>query len=198
MLEEGYPAVTSRRVAAEAGVKPALVHYYFRAMDDLFLALHQRRTEVRLQMQAEALASDQPLWALWEFCREPRGTALMMEFVALGNHRKAIRAEMTAAAARFRAEQLRALTHVLRRYDVHGNDCPPVVAAVLISSISRFLVIEEESLELFIGHAETVAYVERYIGQLEGPRRPPPFAESGTAGSSGEPRRAPTPNVKVR
>jgi len=29
MVEEGYAAATSRRVAARAGVKPALVHYHF-------------------------------------------------------------------------------------------------------------------------------------------------------------------------
>ncbi len=171
MLAEGYAAVTSRRVAAEAGVKPALVHYYFRTMDDLFLALHKRRTEQRLQLQAEALSSDQPLWALWEFCSEPRGTTMTMEFVALANHRKAIRIEMTAAAARFRAEQLKALTTILKRYEVQSSECPPIVAAVLISSISRFLVIEEEVLELSTGHSETVAFVERFIGRLEGKRR---------------------------
>src|SRR5690606_21688674 len=37
LLREGYASVTSRRVAAEAGLKPQLVHYYFRTMDDLFL-----------------------------------------------------------------------------------------------------------------------------------------------------------------
>src|SRR3954471_21615584 len=35
----GYPAVPSRRVAAKAGLKPQLVHYYFRTMDDLLLAV---------------------------------------------------------------------------------------------------------------------------------------------------------------
>ena len=35
LLEEGYAAVTSRRVGARAGLKPQLVHYYFRTMDDL-------------------------------------------------------------------------------------------------------------------------------------------------------------------
>ena len=39
MLQEGYAAATSRRVAAQAGVKPALVHYYFPSMDDLYLAV---------------------------------------------------------------------------------------------------------------------------------------------------------------
>jgi AcrR family transcriptional regulator len=171
MLAEGYASVTSRRVAAEAGLKPALVHYYFRTMDELFLALHRRRGEHRLQLQTEALASDQPLWALWEFSRDPPGTALTMEFVALANHRKVIRAELTASAERFRAEQLKALTKTLKRYGVRPGQCPPIVAAVLISSISRFLVIEEEMLELFTGHAETVAYVEQFIRQLEGQRR---------------------------
>ena len=36
MRDEGYAAATSRRVAAEAGVKQALVYYYFPTMDDLF------------------------------------------------------------------------------------------------------------------------------------------------------------------
>jgi TetR/AcrR family transcriptional regulator len=172
MLSEGYAAVTSRRVAAEAGLKPQLVHYYFRAMDDLFLALHKRRTAYRLNVQAEALSSDQPLWALWEFCREPRGTTMTMEFVALANHREAIRTEMTASAALFRAEQTKALRKILKRYEVPDADFPPIVAAVLISSISRHLVIEEEVLELFIGHSETVAYVENFIRNLEGERLP--------------------------
>ena len=39
MLDEGYAAATSRRVAAQAGVKSALVHYYFPSMDDLFVAV---------------------------------------------------------------------------------------------------------------------------------------------------------------
>ena len=43
MLAEGYAAVSSRRAAAAAGLKPALVHYYFATMDDLFLALYRRR-----------------------------------------------------------------------------------------------------------------------------------------------------------
>jgi AcrR family transcriptional regulator len=33
MRDEGYAAATSRRVAAEAGVKQALVYYYFPTME---------------------------------------------------------------------------------------------------------------------------------------------------------------------
>jgi AcrR family transcriptional regulator len=170
MLQEGYAAVTSRRIAATAGLKPQLVHYYFRTMDDLFLALFRRRAEQGLERQVQALASPQPLWALWDLSRDPRGTALTMEFVALANHRKAIRAEIASSAERFRADQLRELESVLTRYGV-AEECPPLVFTVLLSSISRFLVIESETLGLSTGHEQTVAFVEGFLSRLEGERR---------------------------
>ena len=45
MRNEGYAAVSSRRVASEAGVTGALVHYYFPTLDDLFLAVFRRGAE---------------------------------------------------------------------------------------------------------------------------------------------------------
>jgi AcrR family transcriptional regulator len=172
MLAEGYAAVTSRRVAAQAGLKPQLVHYYFRTMDDLFLAVFRRRAEQGLERQAEALASDQPLWALWDLSRDPRGTALTMEFTALANHRKAIRAEIAASAERYRAEQFDGIRSVLGRYGVDDERFPPLVCTVLLTSVSRMLIIEQESLGMSSGHAETVAYVEDLLRRLEGARPP--------------------------
>lgn len=43
MLHKGYAAVTYRALAAEAGVTPALVQYYFPALDDLLVATIRRR-----------------------------------------------------------------------------------------------------------------------------------------------------------
>jgi AcrR family transcriptional regulator len=173
MLEEGYAAVTSRHVAARAGLKPQLVHYYFRTMDDLFLALFRRRAQQGLERQAEALASAQPLWALWDLSRDPRGTSLTMEFIALANHRKAIRSEIASAAERFRADQLKGIESVLGRYGIGAEQCPPMVFTVLLSSISRFLVIERVSLGMSTGHDETVAFVEDFLFRMEGKRQVP-------------------------
>jgi hypothetical protein len=93
-----------------------------------------------------------------------------MEFIALANHRKEIRAEIAKSAERFRAEQLKGFQNVLQRYGIDPDECPPIVCTVLMSSISRFLVIEHETLGMSSGHAETVAFVERFIRQLEGDR----------------------------
>ena len=45
MLDEGYAAVTTRRVAKDAGLTSALVHYYFPTTDDLLVALYRKASE---------------------------------------------------------------------------------------------------------------------------------------------------------
>jgi AcrR family transcriptional regulator len=167
MLEEGYAAVTSRRVAEKAALKPQLVHYYFRTMDDLFLAAFRRRAEEGLEAQAQVLQARQPLWALWRFSIDPAATAITMEFIALANHRKALRAEIAYYAERFREEQRKALSTVLDRYGIDRAEVPALVWSVLMTSVSRVLVIEQ-ALGMSAGHAETVEFVERYLHRLEG------------------------------
>lgn len=167
MLEDGYAAVTSRRVAARAGLKPQLVHYYFRSMDDLFLALFRRGAERNLERQARALASPQPLRALWAFNSEPAGAALTTEFSALANRRPAIRAEIAAYAEQFRRQEADALSAVFERYGIDADDVPPAVVLVFMTSISRVLVMED-ALGVTTGHAETLALVERYLTRFEG------------------------------
>jgi AcrR family transcriptional regulator len=167
MLEEGYAAVTSRRVAEKAALKPQLVHYYFRTMDDLFLAAFRRRAEEGLEAQAQVLQARQPLWALWRFSIDPAATAITMEFIALANHRKALKAEIAYYAERFREEQRKALSMVLDRYGIDPVEVAPLVWSVLMTSVSRVLVIEQ-ALGMSAGHAETIEFVERYLHRLEG------------------------------
>jgi AcrR family transcriptional regulator len=164
MLDEGYAAVSSRRVAEKAGLKHQLVHYYFRTMDDLFLGVFRRRAEQGLRQQALALASPKPLWALWRFSTDTAGTALTMEFMGLANHRKVLKAEIALYAERFRAEAVASLKEI-HRVDPAGLDA--VVAMVLMTSVSRVLVMEQ-ALGMSAGHAETLELVESYLREAEG------------------------------
>ncbi|OBH73519.1 TetR family transcriptional regulator [Mycobacterium intracellulare] len=171
MLEEGYAAVTSRRLANKAGLKPQLVHYYFRTMEELFLEVFRRRAEEALEVHARLLQSPQPLWALWRFGTDPAFTRISMEFMALANHRKEMRAEIAYYAQRLREDQRQAVTAALERYGEVREDMPPVVWTVLMSSLSWFLVLEQ-AVGIDGGHAETVALVESYLRRLEGEPRP--------------------------
>src|SRR5215471_9902657 len=84
LLEEGYASVTSRRVAARAGLKPQLVHYYFRTMDDLYLDVFRRRAEANLARVEQAVAQDPSLGALWRLnAADPGAAVFTTEFVAL-------------------------------------------------------------------------------------------------------------------
>jgi hypothetical protein len=136
-------------------------------MDDLFLALVRRGAEQNLERQARALASPQPLRALWAFSTDPAGTTLTMEFSALANHRKAIREELSTYAEQFRRLQSEALAGVLGRHGIDTDELPPQALAVLITSISQILVLEE-ALGLTTGHAEMRALVERCLADYEG------------------------------
>src|SRR3954468_7765532 len=155
VVEAGYPAVTSRRVAAKAGLKPQLVHYYFRTMDDLLLAVFRVGADRNLDRQTRALASPTPLRSLWEFSNDPTGTAVMMEFMALANHRPAIRAEIASYAERFRRLQAEALGDVLRSHDI-DLEHPTLGLIVLMTALSRVLMLEG-SLGATSGHTEALA-----------------------------------------
>jgi AcrR family transcriptional regulator len=167
MLEEGYVAVTSRRVAEKAGLKPQLVHYYFRTMDDLFLEVFRRRAEEGLRAQEEAFASPQPLWALRRFGTDPAGTRLTMELMGLANHRPALRAEMARYAERFREKERDAIAAILERYGIDASDVPPVVWAVFAAAVSRMLVMEK-AIGMSVGHKEILEFCEDWLRRLEG------------------------------
>lgn len=166
LLEEGYAAVTSRRVAAVAGLKPQLVHYYFRTMDDLFLEVFRRRADANLARVASAVTQDGSLRALWALNADPRGAAFTIEFVALANHRKAIRAEIARYAERYRAVQLEALSAALNAAGVDDDELPPIAALLLMTGLSQILGLEQ-ALGVTAGHDATVAFVERSIAALE-------------------------------
>lgn len=170
MLTEGYAAATSRRVAAEAGVNAGLVYYYFGPMDNLFVEVFRRSAARMLGRQAEALASDQPLWALWDLIRDQTNTALNLEFLALGNHRKVVMDEMKDFSERFRHVQFDGLSKVLAKYGVDTAMWPPEAVMLLLDGVSRFMG-EERAYGLSLGHAQAISVIERLIGRYEGKRR---------------------------
>lgn len=167
MIEEGYAAVSTRRVAARAGLKPQLVHYYFQSMDDLLLALVQRATARSREAFTRALASPKPLRALWELSSDPDVTALQIEMMALANHRKAIRNELAVSARRLRRMQVDALSELLARLGVTNDILRPDALIVMIASVSRVIVMEKD-LGISTGHKNTLAAVEHLLSKFEG------------------------------
>ena len=167
MVDEGYAAATSRRVAAKAGVKAALVHYYFPSMDDLFVAVLRDKAETNLQRQRQAMAESEPLHALWQLSGA-QDAQLFTEFLAMANHRKAIRSEIISYAMRFRDLEEGAMTLALKARGVDLESFPPVVMSMIMGSLAR-MVLHEQGLGITRGHDQAKAFIEQCLDRFEMP-----------------------------
>ena len=165
LRDEGYSAITSRRVAAEAGLKPQLVHYYFRSMDDLLLEVLHGAGEQMLRRLTELMQSEKPLRALWEFSSDPTGLNVTSEFTALASRNEAIRDALRHYADRFREMQTEAVERHLKQRGIEPQ-ISPVVVSVLMVSLANTLV-REQALGMVMGHAEAEALVEECLRQFE-------------------------------
>ncbi|CAN7627776.1 helix-turn-helix domain containing protein [Phenylobacterium sp. LjRoot219] len=171
MLEEGYAAVTTRRVAKEVGLTPALVHCYFKTTDDLLVALYRRSTERNLAQLTAALQSEKPLQALWDLSSDAVRTNLTMEFRALANHRKVIGVEIARYAEQARELQAEAMQRVLDRSPVDRKLFTPAGVTVLLAATARALTMEE-GVGITSGHEDARAIVDWLLQRLE-PRSEP-------------------------
>jgi TetR/AcrR family transcriptional regulator, regulator of autoinduction and epiphytic fitness len=164
MRDEGYAAATSRRVAALAGVKAALVYYYFDTMDDLFVAVLRAGAEISLREMRQAITDDDPLRALWLINSDARRAGLNTEFMALANHRKVIGAELKAYAERVRDIETAAATVALRAHGVDLDEYPPVVVSMLLAQMARSMC-NEVAIGVTDGHQQMRDFVERFLAQ---------------------------------
>ena len=171
MRHNGYASVTSRRLAAQAGLKPQLVHYYFHTMDDLFIALFRRVAEELYRRQAAIMESDHPLEALWQLILDPSDVVLSYEFVALANHRKTISSEIAQFGDDFRVKQAEIMKLALEAAGLDTATWPPMALAVVTELLGRGLVLEA-ALGMSKGHAETRSALHHFLPFLDPPTTP--------------------------
>ncbi len=167
ILADGYASVSSRRVATDAGVTPALVHYYFATLDDLFRAVLRRRVDEQLERQQRLLTStDRPLHALWKLNNEVARTGLVLEFMSLANHRKEIGAELKAIASQFRQAQLDLLRDHIERCGLAAGGVSPLATVVLLNHIAQGAILEH-TIGMDLGTDEMRALVEQLLERYE-------------------------------
>ena len=66
LLADGYAGMSTRKVAAEAGVPLSQLHYHFGSKGGLILALFAEENHRRLDRQARMYGEDRPLWQRYE------------------------------------------------------------------------------------------------------------------------------------
>ncbi|HKT76885.1 MAG TPA: TetR family transcriptional regulator [Sphingobium sp.] len=165
LLTQGYPALSIRRVATEAGMKTPLIHYHFETTEDLLIALYRHVGEKHRRNIQAALASDRPLHALWDVNTGGDSGRLIAEMVGLGHRNEAVRAELAAHVEEFRAMQARAFDTALRARPATAG-CTPEAAIFILTAVTSALVMDR-GVGITAGHDDSIAFVKACIDRLE-------------------------------
>src|SRR6185312_7356817 len=105
----GYAAVTTRRLAEEAGVNHGLVHYYFGSNENLLVRALERFTERLIARQRELYAADLPFAEKWRTAmaylvsEDATYEKVWLELQALGWNNPGLRAHLAGVNAEWRA-----------------------------------------------------------------------------------------------
>ena len=166
MRAEGYGAVSSRRVAEEAGIRQGLVYYYFQSMDEVLLACFKRRTAGAIARYESEVRSERPVHAIWRDLSEQVDARLVFEFVALANHHEGIREEVNrflVAVRRLEAETIR------KEAQAKGLDLGPATpsAIAFLMYAATLVLASESSTGVTEGHEEVRALFEWLLGRFE-------------------------------
>ncbi|PEQ11626.1 hypothetical protein B2G71_16000 [Novosphingobium sp. PC22D] len=166
LAEEGYPAFTARRIASKAELKPQLVHYYFRSMEDLVVTVFRKSAAIYFRLHDEALSSSRPLHALWALhCSMPEGGQIN-EFVALAKQYPALRDEMRQTGETFRKQQVEAIEKIYARGRVKNPQIGPAALTLLIAAVARNYAIEAQ-VGISLAHEELRQLIDTYLDCLE-------------------------------
>jgi AcrR family transcriptional regulator len=166
IVEEGYTAVTTRRLADKANVKFQLIYYYFNTLEDLLLEVVERNSESKVEELERALATDRPLRAIWEHSIDPASvTGLNGELVVLARQYDRVRAAIATNAEALRAMEVAALSRYLEANKIDLG-MSALDFSMLLTSISRTLRLEP-TYGISMGHKNLEALVEGWLQRIE-------------------------------
>jgi TetR/AcrR family transcriptional regulator len=170
LQEQGSSYFTASEIARRAGVKPHMIHYYFRTIDDLILTLVKTLATTGLKNTTRAITSGNPLKALWDVETGSGSSIAIMELGAIAVHREDVRQEMARSMEAMRTIQTEAIARYL---EIRGIKCsfPPATLTLMIAGIARQMV-RERAFGVSLGHAEMVAVAEDLIQSLTSAENP--------------------------
>jgi AcrR family transcriptional regulator len=165
LLEEGYGALTSRRIAERVGVKQRLVYYYFQTMDELIVETFRRMSIRELERMRASLTTEMPLRELWDVCIHTTDSRVTSEFMALAYRSESLRLEVVRFIEDSRALQVEAIARSLALANAAALLDPDGLALLAIGI--SLAITREDALGISTGHAAIIAMVEKFLDRVE-------------------------------
>src|SRR6187401_2308561 len=144
LVESGHAAVTTRRLAQEAGVNHGLVHYYFGSIENVLAQVLERFTDRLIERQRALYASDVPFLDKWRQAMtyleaDARYQKIWLELQALAWNRPDLRARIASVTEEWRAVLTAALAQARAE---HGIELPLPALVALVSTFNQGMMLE--------------------------------------------------------
>jgi TetR/AcrR family transcriptional regulator len=184
LVEVGYAAVTTRRLAEEAGVNLGLLHYYFGSVEELFVQVLERFTERLIVRQREMYASPLPYIEKWRlamrYLDEDRPyQKIWWELQAMAWNRPEYRPRIAGVLAAWREAMRASVTEAIARYDLEEAGLSADDWITLIVAANEGIILERLS-GIQQGHGPLLESIDRWLQAREDAAR---AREHGDAGA---------------
>lgn len=171
---DGFIGISTRKVAGEAGINPALVHYYFNSIEDLCARVMQRFSEDLIERQREIFTSDSTLAKQWRLATEPlrsnvgrRRMKVFFELSAMAVNQPALLRRMVEINGEWRGIIREAVEREAERRGGEGVGNFSVEATAALMSVVLKGLYWENLQEFHEGHDELIAAADRLLSSFE-------------------------------
>ena len=169
LVELGSPSVTTRRVAAEAGLNHGLVHYYFGSVENLLVRVLERFTD-RLIARQRAMYADPsvPFAEKWRTAMryldaDREYQKVWCELQALSWNRPELRERVSHVHDEWRAVLLEAFAEPRERY---GIPIPLEALVTLVITFNEGIILERLS-GIEDGQSELLDWIDAWLTEQE-------------------------------
>jgi AcrR family transcriptional regulator len=173
LIEVGYAGITTRGVAAEAGVNHGLVHYYFGSMEELLLQVLERFSQRLLVRQRAMYAAPEPFVDKWRqamrWLVEDVGSGFPKvwgELQAMSWNHAEMRARLGEVDAEWRQMLREELGRGVAELELDADAFPIEPLVALVMTFNRG--VQYEQLQgINTGHRALIDWIDGWLTSLE-------------------------------
>jgi AcrR family transcriptional regulator len=174
LISKGMAAITTRKVAEQAGVNQALVHYHFGTIEELLLAALERVSLQVKERSQEIYGTHKSFMDGWFEEMQAMITSdfergwgkVWLENLTLAANRPKIRKQYVKASTMTRKLHERQVSDMLEEHGVDARLYPTQAIVTLLDAITSKLILDR-LVGIRAGHSELLAMLHRIWGQVE-------------------------------
>ena len=172
-MADGYAAVTTRRLAGEAGLNHGLIHYYFGSMEELFVQVLERFTQRLIERQRVMYARDIPFIEKWRAAMaylDGDATSgyqkLWLELQALAWNRPELRDRIARVNDAWREVLTEAIGRAVHEFGIDPTTVSIDAVVSLVMTFNQGVILERLS-GVTKGHDELLATIDDWLSSLQ-------------------------------